>query len=69
MTKTQAEQEFAAEVLPGVLRAFGGRDRTAVRTAWNDFTDGLHKAGRITDHQVETWTHPDFDRLIREARR
>ncbi len=56
MQKTEAVEEFSAEVLPGVLAQFGPTDRTAVRTAWNDWTDSLQKSGRITARQS-----PDLD--------
>ena len=34
------------------------RDRTAVRTAWNNWTDSLHRDGQITTRQYETWLGP-----------
>jgi hypothetical protein len=53
MTKTQAVAEFQQHVLPHVLP-----DGAARRQAWNDFTDALCKAGRITSHQYNTWLSP-----------
>lgn len=66
MTKAQAVAEFAATILPSVLAIYG-RDATAMRTAWNDYTDSLEKSNLITRRQSETWEQPDFDRLIRKS--
>lgn len=61
MTKKEAEREFKEEVLPQVRERYeqdGRRDIPARSEAWNGWTDGLCKNGRITEHQYETWIHP-----------
>ena len=58
MTKAEAKREFEAEVLPYVVKQYGPGDKGAVAEAWNDWTDALHKDGRITRKQYDTWTHP-----------
>jgi hypothetical protein len=47
-TKKQAIEDFRAEVLPYVLERYGKHDKTAIREAWNDYTDALCKERRIT---------------------
>lgn len=62
MTKAQAWAEFKAAILPGIkareAEGTGRADKPMRREAWNDYTDMLHRDGLITDHQVQTWTHP-----------
>ena len=58
MTKVEAIKEFRAEILPYVHAKYGRTDRIAVREAWNDWTDGLYKDRRITQHQYDTWSGP-----------
>lgn len=53
MTKREAVAEFRAEILPHLPP-----DRVAIRTAWNDYTDALCKARRITPRQYNTWEGP-----------
>jgi hypothetical protein len=45
-------------VLPGVIAAYSATDKVAIRTAWNDWTDGLCKSGEITQRQYENWMNP-----------
>jgi len=54
MTLRQAEREFRVNILPFIKRQFG-RDKVAIRMAWNDWTDTLHKEGRITAKQYDRW--------------
>ena len=54
MTLREAQKEFNEEVLPFVVQRYG-KDKTAIRTAWNDWTDSLQKAGRITAKQYDRW--------------
>ena len=58
MTKKQAEKEFNREIKPSVIERYGKNDKTAQRTAWNDYTDSLHRDGQITNKQRETWDSP-----------
>jgi hypothetical protein len=61
-TKADAEKVFKATVMPTILESetSGRADRPMRREAWNNFTDGLHRDGVITDHQVNTWGHPSW---------
>jgi len=45
-------------ILPGVIAAYSESDKVAIRTAWNDWTDGLCKSGEITQKQYESWLNP-----------
>lgn len=54
MTKKQALEEFRSVIIPNLE----WKDPTAVRTAWNDYTDYLCKSGFITGKQYDTWTNP-----------
>ena len=61
MTKVEAVREFKECVLPYIKAKYeteGRRDVVARRTAWNEFTDYLHKDGRITDWQDYNWVQP-----------
>ena len=53
MTKQEALRYFRENIQPYV-----GTDQTAIRTAWNDWTDSLQKDGQITSRQYETWLGP-----------
>lgn len=54
MTKNEAQRTFERDIRPYLQH----QDRVAVRTAWNDFTDALCKAGQISQRQYETWGNP-----------
>jgi hypothetical protein len=62
MKKPQAEAEFRASYLPLIKKReaeSGGKvDEALRRTMWNDYTDELCRAGRISYHRYATWTHP-----------
>lgn len=71
MTKKQALAEFKTlhpkELFMRFFRTGPSLDKLNVSEgidipkrdqAWNDFTDGLCKEGRITSKQYSTWTHP-----------
>ena len=53
---------FEDEVLPHVreteISQGGMCDPIMRREAWNDWIDGLHKDGEISDQQCATWTAP-----------
>jgi len=50
MTKKQALEQF---------KEFGIKsDKTALREAWNNYTDALSKNREITRKQYDTWTNP-----------
>lgn len=57
MTKEQALKIFREEDLPYLKKEFP-KDKTAIRTAWNDFTDALCKNGDITQEQYQNWGNP-----------
>jgi len=54
LTKASALAEFRRDVMPGVPRG----DEVWRDTEWNNFTDALCKAGRITSKQYESWVSP-----------
>ena len=58
MTRDQAIKIFNKNALPLIHETYGIHDVPAVREAWNNFTDALHKDGLITDRQVNTWVSP-----------
>jgi hypothetical protein len=62
MTKVEATQNFSTNVLGRVAQ----NDAPALCEAWNNFTDALCKAGKITDHQYSTWTHPRITKRAHE---
>tara|TARA_Y100000004_G_C8592237_1_gene276969 strand:+ start:90 stop:278 length:189 start_codon:yes stop_codon:yes gene_type:complete len=33
-------------------------DKTMMREDWNNYIDGLHRDGCITDYQVNNWSNP-----------
>ena len=54
--------EFAEYILPDVIAQHeqdGHRDVTARCAAWNNWTDGLCKDGRISDRQYTDWPQPE----------
>ena len=56
MTKAEviAESREVFKEMPEVFRG----DAIAKREYFNDYTDSLCKAGRITHHQYDTWSNP-----------
>jgi hypothetical protein len=58
LTKADATMFFRKHILPGVIRQHGKDDSSAIREAWNNFTDSLKKEGRISAQQYETWQNP-----------
>lgn len=61
MTWTQVVREFTQCVLPGVRDTYEQDrkiDYVARCEAFNDFTDGLCKDGRISDKQYDEMEHP-----------
>jgi hypothetical protein len=61
LTKREAVLEFKRDVLPHVRATYeadGEVDRDARAEAWNNWTDGLCKLGRITQEQYDTWEGP-----------
>lgn len=63
LTLNEAIAEFKRDVLPLVKLRFeqsgyGSVDVIARREAWNNWTDGLCKLGRITQEQYDTWEGP-----------
>lgn len=58
MTKTEAVAQFREHILPLVRKNFGKNDHTAMRIAWNDYTDNLCKERKITSQQYDSWSNP-----------
>lgn len=52
MTLREARKIFKNEIAPNLP----GQDRATLDTAFNDWTDSLHKNGEITERQYNTWT-------------
>lgn len=57
MTKQDALRNFRENILPHVIARYG-RDKPAIREAWNNYTDGLQKDGLITASQYHNWVGP-----------
>jgi hypothetical protein len=60
VTQKKAFTLFVRDILPSIeereLKPYGGkRDLGLRREAWVNFIDNLHKEGRITDKQVNSW--------------
>ena len=63
MTKKEAVESFKRVWMPVVRSTYERNKRAdyvARSEAWNRFTDSLHKEGRITENQYNTWTHPSI---------
>lgn len=54
MTKNEAKNEFKGH-FPKLLER---GDKAEIRESWNNFVDGLQKAGDVTERQAETWMNP-----------
>jgi len=54
MTKTEAKAIFEETILPEIK----DDGKVAIRCAWNDFVDELHKEGNITTYQAFVWSNP-----------
>jgi hypothetical protein len=54
MTYRQALKTFRRDIASRIPRG----DKPACREAWNNWTDSLHKDGRITSRQYDTWSGP-----------
>jgi hypothetical protein len=58
MTKQDALRDYNTRIKPYVVARYGPQDKPALRQAWNDYTDQLCKAGKITQRQYERWIGP-----------
>jgi hypothetical protein len=58
ITKEEAVKEFRKYYIPAVVKRYGLNDKPAMRQAWNDYTDYLHRQGHISDRAVNNWTSP-----------
>ncbi len=56
MTLREARKYFRENLAPNVITLYGKNDKAAMRTAFNDWTDALHKEGEITDRQYNSWS-------------
>ena len=56
ITKKEAEKIFKEDFLAGLNK----KDKTLIRTTWNDFTDTLCKDGQISEKQYNNWGYPRF---------
>lgn len=67
MTKKEAIEEFLEYEMAAVKAYYesGGTPDYLARTqAWIQFTDDLHRHGRITNKQFESWTVPPFCGIV-----
>lgn len=54
MNKREAVKQFKELIL---TPEFPRHDKPAVREAWNNFMNSLHREGMITDRQYDTWSN------------
>ena len=62
ITRDEAIANFTENILPWVKEQYeqdGVADFPARSEAWNNFVDDLHQDGKISDWQVNNWSHPD----------
>jgi hypothetical protein len=62
----QFNELFLKTIAPDIVKRYGKKDYTALRTAWNEWTDGLCKSGEITFDEYEDWIGPSIDDYIDE---
>jgi len=65
MTEQQARRDFCSTFGPSLP----ARDRPALREAWSNYIDALHRDRQITDSQVQGWTGPERCPRPRRRRR
>ena len=53
-TEDEIRDFFAIEIAPGVIAQWGETDKPAMRQAFNDWIDCLHKDGAINDEMADT---------------
>lgn len=58
MNFKQAVADFEETWLPLIIERYSASDEVAIRTGFNDYIDGLHKDGLITEHQAYNWPNP-----------
>jgi len=58
MTKAIALANFKRDVYPVAVAVYGLRDKTAMRTEWGMYVDGLCRDDEVTDKQRMTWLNP-----------
>lgn len=56
MTKVQAVANFK-ETHADFMKK-NKKDKIAIKTAWNDYTDSLMKNGDISENQNSNWSQP-----------
>ena len=61
MTEQELTDLFNETILPAIIAHYGADDKVAVRTAFNDWTDGLCKGGHITDDQYNNYCYLGTD--------
>ena len=58
MNKTTVLANFKRDIYPVVVEVYGLKDKTAMRTEWGMYVDGLCRDGSITEKQRMTWVNP-----------
>ena len=61
MSEKDVKKEFEEQILPMVVDEYGKNDIVAISTAFNDWIDGLHKDGQISDDLVDDITLEDSE--------
>ena len=56
-SEAELSRRFDREVLPHVLKKYGTEDYPAIRTAFNDFKDILHREGELHDLQAYNYCY------------
>ena len=57
MTEKQVSRLFDASIAPMIIRQYGPKDKPAIRQAFHEWKDELHRAGLISDKQVQDYCY------------
>jgi hypothetical protein len=69
--KRKFDRYFRNEILPSVIKKYGTKDATAIRTAYNDTVDSMERNGDLPSYAVD-WVVPEtflnMKPVVREAK-
>lgn len=54
LNKKEALSQFREEILPNLPKD----DKPCIQEQWNNYTDILHKEGKISEYQYNNWSNP-----------